>query len=511
MNTPTAPKQEMSPRVHDLLASIVVFLVALPLCMGIAIASGVSPAAGIISGIIGGLIVGVISGSPLLVSGPAAGLVVLVWELIKDFGLEALGFVIAGAGLLQILGGVLGVGRWFRAVSPAVVNGMLAGIGVLIFASQFHVMVDDTPRASGLANLLSIPEAIYKGIVPIDGSSHHIAAVVGLITIISLIVWDKFKPSKLKLIPGALVGVTIATILDAAMSLPIKNVDLPANLFEAASITPLSAFSGFTDPKLLFAIVGLAFVASAESLLSAVAVDRMHTGPRSRFDRELLAQGVGNTLCGMVGALPITGVIVRSSANVLAGARTRLSTIMHGVWLLLFVISLPFVLEKIPIAALAAILVHTGYKLVNIDNAKQVARYGWMPLGIYLVTLSTIVAVDLLTGVLAGIGLSVLKLIYKVTRLWVRVEEGKDGRIDLYLEGAATFLKLPALAHALEKIPNGSQVHLHIQRLIYIDHSCMDLLRIWEKQQAETGTKLLVEWDELHQRYHAPMIITRAA
>lgn len=503
----------MSPRVHDFLASVVVFLVALPLCMGIAIASGVSPAAGIISGIVGGLLVGAISGSPLLVSGPAAGLVVLVWEMTRDFGLAALGVVIAGAGVIQMAGGLMGVGRWFRAVSPAVVNGMLAGIGVLIFASQFHVMVDDTPRASGIANLLSIPEAVYKGVVPLDGSSHHIAAMVGLITIISLVAWDKLKPAKLKLLPGALVGVAIATTLDAALQLPIKSVDLPENLLDAVAMTPLKSFAGLTDPKLVFAVIGMAFVASAESLLSAVAVDRMHTGPRSNYDKELLAQGVGNTICGLLGALPITGVIVRSSANVNAGAKTRLSTIMHGLWLLLFVMTLPFVLEKIPIAALGAILVHTGWKLVSIDNAKQIARYGWAPLAIYLLTVGTIVGVDLLTGVMVGIALSVAKLLYKVTRLWVKVESGEGGRVDCYLEGAATFLKLPTLATALERIPAGSEVHLHVQRLMYIDHSCMDLLRSWEKQQGEFGTKLVVEWAELDQRYHAPMVMmpSRAA
>jgi MFS superfamily sulfate permease-like transporter len=148
---------------------------------------------------------------------------------------------------------------------------------------------------------------------------------------------------------------------------------------------------------------------------------------------------------------------------------------------------------------------------VSMENARQIARYGWMPLTIYLVTLGTIVAVDLLTGVLVGIGLSMAKLLFKVTRLWVRVEHLENGRVDLYVEGAATFIRLPALAHALERIPAGSTVHLHIQRLIYIDHSCMDLLRSWEKQQSEFGTKLVVEWNELHKRFHAPMILTRAA
>ena len=295
------------------------------------------------------------------------------------------------------------------------------------------------------------------------------------------------------------------------MNLPIKNVDLPDNLFASLQFATLPTFPTLTDAKFIFAIGGMAFIASAESLLSAVAVDRMHTGRRSNFDRELFAQGAGNTVCGLLGALPITGVIVRSSANVLAGARTRLSTILHAVWLLMFVITLPFVLEKIPIASLAAILVYTGFKLVNIENARQIAAYGRIPLAIYIATLCTIVAVDLLTGVLTGIALTAAKLLFKVTRLWIRVDNGADGRIDLYMEGAATFLRLPRLVHALEKIPAGNEVHLHIQRLFYIDHSCLDLLRSWEKQQQQFGTRLVVEWDELHQRYHAPMELHKVA
>ncbi len=498
-------------QLADFVASIVVFLVALPLCLGIAIASGVPPALGLVSGIIGGLIVGALAGSPLQVSGPAAGLVVLVWEIVQNYGLATLGVIVLCAGLIQVAGGLLGIGRWFRAVSPAVVNGMLAGIGILIFASQFHVMVDDTPRASGILNLLSIPQAVYKGIFPVDGSSHHIAAVVGIITIISLLGWNRYRPEKLKLIPGALVGVLIATGLASFMQLPIKYVQLPAKLWEAIDITPLAAFSSLANPNVLIAIVGMAFVASAESLLCAVAVDRLHTGERTNFDRELFAQGVGNTLCGVFGAIPLTGVIVRSSANLQAGAKTRASAIMHGLWLLILVATLPFVLERIPIAALAAILVHTGFKLVNVENAKQVKRYGWLPFLIYLVTVAAIVSTSLLTGIVIGIALSIAKLVFKVTRLWIRVEPGEANRVDVYIEGAATFLKLPTLAHALERIPNGSDVHLHVQRLLYIDHSCMDLLRSWEKQAGESGTRLVVEWSELNRKYHAPMSLTRVA
>jgi len=181
---------------REILASVVVFLVALPLCMGIAIASGAPPALGLISGIIGGLVVGFIGGAPLQVSGPAAGLAVLVWQFIEKHGLPALGWVVLGAGILQMISGALKLGRWFRAVSPSVIQGMLAGIGVLILASQFHVMMDDSPRGSGIFNLLTIPVSIYKGIFPVDGSVHHMAGAMGLISIGSIVLWTRFKPKK---------------------------------------------------------------------------------------------------------------------------------------------------------------------------------------------------------------------------------------------------------------------------------------------------------------------------
>src|SRR6478752_1461387 len=177
----------MSKHTNDILASVVVFLVALPLCMGISIASGVPPALGLITGVIGGLVVGFLSGAPLQVSGPAAGLAVLVWELVRDHGIAALGPVLIVAGIVQMIAGQLRVGQWFRAMSPAVIHGMLAGIGVLIFASQFHVMLDDRPKQSGVANLLSIPQAIVGGVFPIDGSKHELAAVVGVLTIVTLL------------------------------------------------------------------------------------------------------------------------------------------------------------------------------------------------------------------------------------------------------------------------------------------------------------------------------------
>ncbi len=504
MSAPSLSEEMNSVRRYwrnDLLASIVVFLVALPLCMGIAIASGVPPAAGLITGIIGGLVVALLAGAPLQVSGPAAGLSVIVWELVNEYGLATLGIIVMIAGAAQLVAGLLKAGQWFRAVSPAVIHGMLAGIGVLIFASQFHVMVDDSPRGSGLENLISIPQAILKGIVPADGSVHFQAAMIGIVTLLAIVLWRPLAPGKLKVIPAPLVAVVVGTIVAAATRVGIARVEVPTNLLDAVQLPTMEALSTLSWP-LFTAGLALAFVASAETLLCATAVDKMHDGPRTRYDKELAAQGVGNMLCGLVGALPMTGVIVRSSANVEAGGKTRASAFMHGIWLLVFVAALPFVLQQIPVAALAAVLVFTGYKLVNVAAIRQLATYGKGEVAIYLATVATIVAVDLLSGVVLGIVLSLAKLLYTFSHLEVEMRERDGGEsVDFFLRGSATVIRLPRLASSLEQVPANTELHVHLEELDYIDHACLDLLANWEKQHELTGGKLYVDWEGLQARF----------
>jgi MFS superfamily sulfate permease-like transporter len=487
---------------RDLLASVVVFLVALPLCMGIAIASGAPPAAGLITGILGGLVAGGLAGCPLQVSGPAAGLAVIVYEIIQKHGFAALAPIILLAGLLQIAAGALKVGQFFRAIAPAVVYGMLAGIGILILGAQFHVMVDDKPRANGLANLLSIPESIQKGIYPIDGSSHHLAAALGLTTILVLIGWSKFAPKKLAWVPGALVAVALATTAARIFALPVKYVDIPDNLLGQIRLPELGALAASFSPEILVMGLTIAFVASAETLLSATAVDQMHDGPRSNYDRELMAQGTGNILAGLLGGLPMTGVIVRSATNVAAGARTRASAMMHGVWLLLIVAAVPFVLRAVPTASLAAVLVYTGYKLVNVQNIRRLMQYGPFPLAIYVATVAVIIATDLLTGILAGIGLSILKILYGLTHMQIRVaRDAVRNRIDVHVAGAATFLRMPKLVDTLDALPQGVEVHVHLESVSYVDHACMEALANWERQRTGKDSKVVVEWEELRAKY----------
>jgi MFS superfamily sulfate permease-like transporter len=494
----------------DFVASIVVFLVALPLCMGIAIASGVPPAAGLITGIVGGIVAGALSGAPFQVSGPAAGLTVLVWQLVQDHGLQALGAAVVLAGAIQIAAGLFRLGQWFRAISPAVIYGMLAGIGVLIFASQFHIMLDDSPRGSGIANVMAIPEAIYKGIFPIDGSSHHIAAVIGIITIFGTVTWTKFAPRALHMVPAPLVAAAVATGIAAIMQLPIKYVNVPESLLGAIRTPGADAFAALWSAELIVASVALAFIASAETLLCVTAVDQMHTGPRANYDRELAGQGVGNMLCGFLGALPMTGVIVRSSANVEAGARTRMSAVLHGVWLLAAIVAVPTVLRAIPTAALAAILVYTGYKLVSVEKLRMLSRAGRSELLIYLATVIGIVTTDLLTGVAIGFALALAKLLYTFSHLEIRIDYSGN-RADIRLTGAATFLRLPKVAAALESVPMDTELHLHLENLTYVDHACLDLIANAKALREKAGSAMIVEVEQLEQRLYRRVAATSPA
>ena len=390
----------------NLAPSLVVFLISIPLSMGIAIASGAPPASGLITAIVGGLVIGTLTGSRLQVSGPSAGLAVMVLDVVQQHGLAALAVVVTLMGLLQAGAGLLKLGQVFRAVAPAVIDGMLAGIGVLIFSSQFHVMVDDAPKASGLQNLLSIPQAVYKGVGAMDGSTHQWAALVGVLTLGVLIAMNQIKRGPLSSTPAPLAAVAVGTLAAELLQVPIRRVEMPDSLWAALGTPGTSDFMLLATPSILIAALALAFVASAETLLCATAVDAMHEGERTDYDRELVAQGVGNTVCGLLGALPTTGVITRSTANVQAGASSPASAILVGVWMLLVMLLFPTALEIIPLASLAGLLVYVGYKLVVTRPLRELRWYGRSELSIFLVTLAVIVCVNLLTGIVVGLAMA---------------------------------------------------------------------------------------------------------
>ncbi|MBY3342174.1 SulP family inorganic anion transporter [Rhizobium laguerreae] len=472
---------------RDLASSVVVFLVAIPLCLGIAIASGVPAAMGLISGIVGGLAVGLLAGSPLQVSGPAAGLAVIVFGFVEQHGIAMLGPVLLVVGLLQIVAGFLRIGSWFRAISPAVVHGMLAGIGILIILGQIHVLMGAKPAAGGIENVTAIDESVSR-LTGTNVTNEAVALLVGLIALLAMVCWEKFRPKSLSLVPGALVGVAAATILTTTLELPIARVDVPASLVDSISFPTAGNFAQLVQPGIILMTLMIAVIASAETLLSAAAVDRMHDGERTRFNKELFAQGVGNGLCGLLGALPITGVIVRSSANIQAGARTRTSAILHGVWILALVALLPGVLAMVPLTALAAVLLVTGWRLISLHHVRHLfEHHGLVPVGIWAVTVAMVVLQDLLVGVALGLALSILEILPYLRRKLVIRHAEIDDEIHVRLRGAVTCKDVPALLSTFEGLPNGRKVNIIGKHLFYMDHTSAETISEWLRRETKSG------------------------
>jgi MFS superfamily sulfate permease-like transporter len=310
-----------------------------------------------------------------------------------------------------------------------------------------------------------------------------------------MIGWEKIRPSSLKLVPGALVGVVAGTLVALLASLPVVRVDVPESIMGAVTLPGADMLGRLADPGILLAALAIAFIASAETLLSAAAVDKMHDGVRTDYNKELRAQGVGNLLCGAAGALPMTGVIVRSSANVQAGAVSRMSAILHGVWILGFVAALPFVLEAIPMAALGAVLVVTGVRLVSVKHVTHLFRaHGFLPALIWAATLVTVVGVDLLTGVLVGIGLSMIELLPHWRRLRLKVHSSEEeAHHAIRLDGTATFVTLPKLSDALDQAPPAEPVRLDVSKLKAMDHTAGELLRDWLDRRKASGSPVQVD------------------
>ena len=471
----------------DLAASLVVFLVAMPLCLGIALASGVPAGMGLTSGIVGGIVVGALSGSPLQVTGPAAGLAVIVFGFVQQHGVAALGPVLPLAGLIQIAAGFMRMGTWFRLISPAVVHGMLTGIGILIVLAQVHVLMGSTPTASAVGNAVAITTSLGR-VLGDHLTPQALTLMVGLASLLAMLGWERFRPRKLALLPGALVGVATGTLVTWAAGLPIPRVQIPDSLLANISLPPAASFAGLLQPDALIAALIIAVIASAETLLSAAAVDKLHDGPPTRMNKELWAQGIGNSLCGLFGGLPITGVIVRSSANVQAGARTRASSILHGVWILALVALAPQVLGLVPLTALAAVLLVTGWRLVNLTHVRELfSHHGPFPAGIWAATVVVILVEDLLVGVAVGLALSLIEIAPLLRRRFAATSREAEDAIDVNLNGAATATRVPRLLSTLEGLPAGRKVRLNAQRLRYIDHTSAETISDWVKRETRAG------------------------
>jgi carbonic anhydrase len=466
----------------DVGASLVVFLVAVPLSLGIAVASGAPILAGLIAAIVGGIVAGLLGGSPMQVSGPAAGLTVVVAELVTTFGWQTTCAIVTGAGLVQIGFGLSRLARFAQAIPPAVVHGMLAGIGGTIALAQLHVVLGGSPRTSALENLVELPAQLIK--------AHGAAVIVGVCTVALVLGWPRL-PGPLRVVPGPLVAVAVATglslLLDTVSGRPVPRVDLPGGLLSAVHM-PLLPDSNWGAA--VGGVLTVALIASVESLLSAVAVDRMHNGPRTDADRELIGQGAANTLSGLLGGLPVTGVIVRSSTNVRAGARTRAAAVLHAVWIAVFALALVWLVESIPLAALAGLLVVVGVQLVKLADLRTARKHG--ELALYLVTALGVMALNLLEGVGLGLALAAVLVLRRAVRARVHHEAPEhDGEHLVVVEGLATFLCVPNLSRMLAEIPVGASTRVELAAH-YVDHAARDHLDNWVTRQRASGAAVII-------------------
>lgn len=457
---------------HDLPSSLVVFLVALPLSLGIAIASGAPVLAGLIAAVVGGIVVGALGGSPLQVSGPAAGLTVVVAGLVSEFGWGITCLITVAAGTLQVLLGLSRVARAALAISPVVVHAMLAGIGITIALQQAHVLLGGKSKSTAWHNLIGLPGQII--------GAHRPGVILGVLVIVILVAW-RWMPAKARRIPGPLVAIVAVTVISVVFGFHVRRIDLEGSPLDALRLPdlPHGNWGAFT-----VGVITVALIASVESLLSAVSVDRMHNGPRTDFNRELVGQGAANIISGTVGGLPITGVIVRSSTNVIAGARSRASSIMHGVWILLFTIPFAGLVEEIPTAALAGLLIVIGVQLLKPAHIETAMKNG--DLAVYVVTAVSVIFLNLLHGVLIGLALAIALTGWRVIRAKIEAEP-VDDEWRVSIEGAAcTFLALPRLTRILTALPQGATVTLAIA-VHYLDHAAHQTITDWQRQHEATG------------------------
>ncbi|MGW7197943.1 SulP family inorganic anion transporter [Streptomyces chryseus] len=468
----------------EITASFVVFLVALPLCIGVAVASGAPPELGIVSGIVGGLVVGLMRGSALQVSGPAAGLAALVAEAVLEHGLAMLGIIVLATGLLQIVLALVRLGRMFQAISVAVVQGMLAGIGLPLMIGQSYAVADSRAPGTPMENLLGLPALVTRTFGTPDAL---VAAALGTITVLLSFLWKK-APGPLSRVPAALVAVVLGMGVAALPGVDIKTLQV-GDLLGSVHLPGPGELAGLADPAVLATILTFTAIASAESLFTAAAVDRMHTGPRTRYNTELLSQGVGNTVCGVLGALPMTAVVARSSANVQAGARTRLSRTLHGLWLLAFALLLPGLLALIPITVLAGVLVHSGWKLFAPEQFRLLWKQDRGEATVMAVTTLAIFGTALLEGVLVGLAAGTLLAVLRMSRTTFR--QTTDAQTaKLTITGSATFVRLPQLLEALEALAAAGtpRMRLDLTALTHLDHACRTQIDEFVAQRRKTGT-----------------------
>jgi MFS superfamily sulfate permease-like transporter len=474
---------------HDLPAGLSVFLVALPLCLGIALASGAPLYAGLLSGIIGGLVVSLLSGSQLGVSGPAAGLTTIVAASIislGDFKIFLLAVMVAG--FFQIILGVLKLGVIANYFPSSVIKGMLAAIGIILISKQIPLALGyDQPDfwTSGFLKLFSHEHILGN----FSAFSEHITISVLLISLISLSIMISMQQKfaqKIKIIPAPLLVVVVGILLNFLFSileggLPLKQtqlVNIPNNIFNSITFPAFSHLFSNIEIWRDGAIIGL--LATLETLLCSEAIDKLDTRNRiTPVNRELVAQGLGNMLCGLLGAIPMTAVVVRGAANVDAGGRTKLSAFTHGLFLLLAVLFVPFLLNKIPYASLAAILLITGYNLTKpklYRNMWSLGRKQFIP---FMITILVILLTDLLVGVSIGLLISmyyIIQINFKTEYLVTKEKKHETEYITLKLNNNVTFLNKVQLRKTLDQIPEYSCLTIDGTESNFVDYDILEII-----------------------------------
>ena len=494
---------------YDLPAGLVVFLVALPLCLGIALASGAPLFSGIIAGVIGGLIVGPLSGSMLSVSGPAAGLTVIVISSVESLGsFEAFLAAVVIAGGMQLALGYARAGLIGYYFPSTVIKGMLAGIGVILMLKQFPHMLGYNESSMASEAFLEQNENSFTEIWLAIKNMRPGAVLLSAFSLGILLLWDRpwFKQHPvMRYVPGPLLVVLGSTLLHEALLTwapewaltPDHLVNLPALLGADADYQQLSPDWSLLNKPVLWGVAAtIAVVASLESLLSLEASDKIDPWKRvSPPNRELKAQGVGNILSGLLGGLPLTAVIVRSSANVTAGARTRISAIAHGLYMALFVLFAPGLLNHIPLAGLATILVLIGYKLSTIGLYKGMYQLGWTQFLPFLSTVLAIVLTDLLTGI--GIGL-VIALYFILRNNYSNaftlhkseIPGTKNLAYQMELAQEVSYLNKGAIARFLRELPNDSQLTINGSQSTYIDHDVLEVIEAFRQNAPMRNIRL---------------------
>lgn len=501
----------------DFASGLVVFLVALPLCLGIAMASGAPLFSGIITGIVGGIVVGFLSQSQISVSGPAAGLTAIILTAISTLGnFEIFLTAVFIAGLIQLSLGLLKAGSISNYFPTNVIEGMLAGIGVIIIMKQLpHAFGYDADFEGDQSFVETNGNNSLSAFIDVLSHLQLGAIVITSISIIILLAWDKIPALKqLKLVPGALVAVVVGIVLNELFTFlgsslaigkeHLVSLPVPQSIDEFKSIIVTPNLAGFVNPQVWIVGITIAVVASIETLLCIEAADRMDVHKRyTNTNVELRAQGIGNMICAMIGGLPLTSVVVRTSANNEAGAKSKLSAIIHGVLLLVCAVTIPFILNKIPLATLAAVLILVGYKLAKPATFKHFWSYGKYQFLPFIATFLGVVFMDLLKGVVLGIVICIVFILRgNLKRAYsFRKKEYSDGdiiHIDLAQE--VSFLNKAAIKLTLANIPQNSKVVIDAKDTVYIAHDILDLIHEFKTTRA-IDQNIIVELNGFKKEY----------